>query len=433
MIRPDYLAAHAQAPRSAPPRPRRSRSRDARGSWRPSRALIPAPRARGCAFALVGGEAGSGKSRLVREFAHEAGAAGALVLYGACDAVVQRAVPPVRGGARAARARSGPRGRCAPTSARAAASSRGSLPDLAHRVGGLPAPVAADPDTERHRLHSAVADLLTAVEQAHPRSCWSSRTRTGPIRRRCCCCGTSPAARRTRARCSCSPPSATPRRTIPEALSAALADLRRSEGVVRLRLAGLSAEEIAEFVRRAGGGDPRAELPRPRRALRELTGGNAFLMTELWRDARRAPRSRTAATAAAGRGRSPSSAAPRASARSSASASRALAPRPSTCSSSPPSPVRSSTSPSCARGRPGEPALLAALDEAVAHGMIEEVPARQLAYRFTHELVRRALYDRMPGLRRPSCTCASPRRSSASAGDRPASPSSPTTSPPPCR
>ena len=32
--------------------------------------------------------------------------------------------------------------------------------------------------------------------------------------------------------------------------------------------------------------------------------------------------------------------------------------------------------------------------------MIEEVPAPRLAYRFTHELVRRALYDRLSGLRR---------------------------------
>ena len=32
--------------------------------------------------------------------------------------------------------------------------------------------------------------------------------------------------------------------------------------------------------------------------------------------------------------------------------------------------------------------------------MIEEVPSRGLAYRFTHELVRRALYDRLTALRR---------------------------------
>jgi predicted ATPase len=32
--------------------------------------------------------------------------------------------------------------------------------------------------------------------------------------------------------------------------------------------------------------------------------------------------------------------------------------------------------------------------------MLEELPSHRLAYQFTHELVRRALYDRMPGLRR---------------------------------
>jgi hypothetical protein len=42
----------------------------------------------------------------------------------------------------------------------------------------------------------------------------------------------------------------------------------------------------------------------------------------------------------------------------------------------------------------------AAVREATTHGMIEEIPSPRLACRFTHELVRRAPYDRMPGLRR---------------------------------
>src|SRR5215217_7717574 len=58
------------------------------------RALVPLVDGEGLRFALVGGEAGSGKSRLVREFATEAAADGALVLYGACDAVVQRPYRP---------------------------------------------------------------------------------------------------------------------------------------------------------------------------------------------------------------------------------------------------------------------------------------------------------------------------------------------------
>src|SRR5450432_1197778 len=58
------------------------------------RALIPRSTGEELRFALVGGEAGSGKSRLIREFAHEAASAGALVLYGACDSAVRRPYRP---------------------------------------------------------------------------------------------------------------------------------------------------------------------------------------------------------------------------------------------------------------------------------------------------------------------------------------------------
>jgi DNA-binding CsgD family transcriptional regulator len=43
---------------------------------------------------------------------------------------------------------------------------------------------------------------------------------------------------------------------------------------------------------------------------------------------------------------------------------------------------------------------VAALDEAVRSGIIEELSGPRLAYRFTHELVRRAVYDRLTGVRR---------------------------------
>ncbi len=62
------------------------------------RSLVPWADGEGRRVALVGGEAGSGKSRLVREFAIEVAERGALVLYGACDAVVASAVRPVRRG-----------------------------------------------------------------------------------------------------------------------------------------------------------------------------------------------------------------------------------------------------------------------------------------------------------------------------------------------
>src|ERR687887_878788 len=53
------------------------------------RMLVPRAEGEGRRVVLLGGEPGSGKSRLVREFAHEAAGDGALVLYGACDAVVR--------------------------------------------------------------------------------------------------------------------------------------------------------------------------------------------------------------------------------------------------------------------------------------------------------------------------------------------------------
>src|SRR3954451_24532921 len=119
------------------------------------RALIPHGESESLRFALVGGEAGSGKSRLVREFSLDAAAGGALVLYGACDSVVQRPYRPLVEAldqlVRAADA----------ATLRADLGAAGGelirlLPDLAQRVGELPPPLAADPDTERHRLHTAV-------------------------------------------------------------------------------------------------------------------------------------------------------------------------------------------------------------------------------------------------------------------------------------
>ena len=169
---------------------------------------------------------------------------------------------------------------------------------------------------------------------------------------------------------------------------------------MRLRLAGLSAEEISEFVERAVDGDLGPELPEVARALRELTGGNAFLMTELWRtllESRgRLDRGRQArlAGALADLG-SPEGV--REVVEPAAGAAEHRHDRAARAGRRRRAGVRSVRH---RAGRAGRAELHAALEQAVAHGMIEEVPSRQLAYRFTHELVRRALYDRMPGLRR---------------------------------
>ncbi len=357
------------------------------------RTLVPRAQGEGRRIVLLGGEPGSGKSRLVREFAAEAAQEGVLVLYGACDAVVRTPYGPfVEALDRLARV-------AEPAELREALGTGGGeltrlIPDLALRVGDLPSPVDADPDTERHRLHTAVTGLLTGLTRTRPALLvledlhWADSATLMLLRHLARAAGEARALllatfRDTEAE-------------LPEALSETLADLRRPDDVVRLRLGGLSGEEVAEFVRRAAGGEHEPELGELAQAIHALTQGNAFLVCELWRSL-----VETGMIELSG------------------GAIRLTQP-PAELSS--PESVREVVSQRLARLAPetsqllelaatagsefdldvvrraaglAEAELLVALDEGVRSGMIEELPARGLACRFAHELVRRALYDRL--------------------------------------
>jgi DNA-binding CsgD family transcriptional regulator/tetratricopeptide (TPR) repeat protein/Mrp family chromosome partitioning ATPase len=348
--------------------------------------------------ALLSGEPGVGKSRLAREFAGQAAAEGVLVLYGACDAVVRTPYGPfVEALDRLARV-------IEAEELRAALGAGGGeltrlLPDLPALVGELPTPVEADPDTERHRLHAAVADLLANVSRGRPmllvledghwadaptllllrhlaRSGWSARLLI----------------------------LATFRDTeteLPGGLSETLADLRRSDDVVRMRLPGLSGAEVSDLVSRAAGSDPDPELRELASTIHDFTGGNAFLVCELWRAV-----VETGVVEVVG--------------------GQARVTRPLTELGTPES-VREVVSQRLSRLAPrttdllelaavagpefelepirraaglAEAEFLVAVEEAVGSGMIEELPSQRLACRFTHEIVRRALYDRLSRLRR---------------------------------
>ena len=361
------------------------------------RVLVPREAGERGRLALVGGEAGAGKSRLVRELAHEVAREGVLVLYGACDAVVQTPYRPF------AEALDQLTRSIDPEMLRADLGSAGGeltrlLPDLPARVAGLPPPVAADSDTERHRLHTAVADLLAAAGRRRPLLLvledghWADTPTLVLLRHL--------ARASSEARVLVLTTFRDTEADIPAELADALADLRRSEHVVRLHLGGLSEDEVGEFVRRAGGGEIDPAEPELSRALRELTEGNAFLLCELWRalvetDAFAIENGTLRLTRPLREIATPQSVREVVSQRLSRldPASRDLLE------------LAAVAGPEfeldvLRRAAPVELEQIGALEPAMRSGVIEELPFPALAYRFTHELVRRALYDRLSVLRR---------------------------------
>ena len=228
---------------------------------------------------LLGGEPGSGKSRLVREFAREVARDGALVLYGAGDAVARTPYGPfTQAFEHLARV-------VDPVELRSALGRGGGaltrlLPDLSASLGQPAEPANADPDTERHRLHTAVTDLLDDVGGRHrillviDDAQWADAPTLLLLRHLTHAAG-GPVLLFATFR--------EEEAGMPEALAQTLADLRRSDDVVRMRLAGLSGDEVIEFVERAGEGRSGTALPELADTISQLTDGNPFLVCELWR------------------------------------------------------------------------------------------------------------------------------------------------------
>jgi DNA-binding SARP family transcriptional activator/DNA-binding CsgD family transcriptional regulator len=361
------------------------------------RTLVRRASAEGRRVALVGGEAGSGKSRLVREFAHEVAGEGVLVLYGACDAVVRSPYRPfvealdhlVRATGDLVRADLGPAG----------GELTRLLPDLALRLGELGAPITADPDTERHRLHTAVTDVLTNAARRRPLVLvledghWADTPTLLLLRHL--------ARAATDARILVLATFRDTEADVPAELADALSELRRYDDVVRLRLGGLSEREIAEFLRSASGATA-AVAPELARTIRDLTGGNPFLLCELWRTlAETEAFEIVEGTVRLAR--------PLEEIATPESIREVVRDR---VSRLPPA-TRDLLDLASVAGPEFELEILRravphavnlsaleGLEPAERSGVIEEIPSRNIAYRFTHELVRRALYDQLSGPRR---------------------------------
>ncbi len=113
---------------------------------------------------LVAGEPGAGKTRLVRELAGTARAAGATILFGRCDEELGLAYQPF------VEALEHFVSTCdGDVLDRHVAVFGGELTrivaDLAHHVPGVAEPLRKDPEVERHRLFEAVAHLLTLADE----------------------------------------------------------------------------------------------------------------------------------------------------------------------------------------------------------------------------------------------------------------------------
>ena len=358
-------------------------------------ALLPRAEGEGRRAALVAGEPGSGKSRLVRELAQAVVQDDALVLYGACDAVVRTPYGPFVEALEHLVRHHEELGLRAELGAAGAELAR-LLPELPALVGELPPRPAADPDTERHRLHSAVVDVLRAagtrvpvllvLEDVH----WADAP-TLLLVRHLVRAGAD-------ARMLLVATFRDAEAEVPAELSETLVDVHRTEGVVRVRLGGLSGGEVAEFVRLAAGVEASAEVSA---AIGELTEGNAFLVTELWRELLDADAVQVGSAGLElvrsidelGTPETVREVVSQRLGRLAASTAEVLALAAVAGSEFELDTIR--------RASPlPEGALLDAVDEATRYGLLVESPGRGLAYRFAHELVRRAVTDRLSASRR---------------------------------
>jgi DNA-binding CsgD family transcriptional regulator/tetratricopeptide (TPR) repeat protein len=228
---------------------------------------------------FVGGEPGAGKSRFVEEIAAALHLSGAVVLVGTCS---PEPGPPYEPFVECLEqllgwTAEGALADCLPDSARELLRLtplvRRHRPDLQLR---------ADDDRDyRRELFDALASLLRSVSQVRPVVCvledlhWAGTPTLQLLSY------VAQRSARTRLMLLCTHRTTAPDRT--DELTYAIADLYRLDGVRRIDLPGLSADEIAQYLVADGGLSARRAREYAA-VLRDQTGGNPFFLRETWRD-----------------------------------------------------------------------------------------------------------------------------------------------------
>jgi class 3 adenylate cyclase/tetratricopeptide (TPR) repeat protein len=116
---------------------------------------------------FIAGEPGIGKTRLAAEFGQRVHAAGGVVLHGRCYEENLISYQPFREAIRQY-TDAMPAEQLRADIARDGRMLTRLLPELLNRVSDLPAPVKAEPDTERYLLFEAVAGIFTALSARAP-------------------------------------------------------------------------------------------------------------------------------------------------------------------------------------------------------------------------------------------------------------------------
>jgi len=231
-------------------------------------------------LALIGGEAGVGKTRLSTHLALEAHGQGATVLYGRCDEDLGVPYQPwVQ--ALGYFVKEAPR----PILDRHVERFGGDLarlvPGLGDRLSELPAPRQSDPETERYLLYAAVAGLLEGAGKHEPVVLilddlqWADSPTLSLLRHVVASDSSIPVMVVGTYRDS--------DLSREHPLTALLAALHREQGVERIKLIGLDCEDVLALMEAAAG----HELDEDGRALaaeitRE-TAGNPFFTGEVLR------------------------------------------------------------------------------------------------------------------------------------------------------
>jgi len=229
---------------------------------------------------FVGGEPGIGKTRLVKELCRSAHRDGGVVLWGACDEEIALAYQPFVEALRWLADTT------APDALRELVGVLGSeliplIPDLGQRVPDLEARLNDDPETERHRMFEAATELLHRLSARSPVVLvlddlhWARK----------------PTLLLLRHLLKSSLPMhllivATYRdtdldRTHP--LSEMLADMRRQSGVERLMLHGLDEDGVQQFLEHVAGHAMDERGRDLARVIARETEGNPFFIGEVLR------------------------------------------------------------------------------------------------------------------------------------------------------